>query len=38
MIVVCDMGPLHYLLLIGAEHILPQLFTRVLTPPLSSRR
>jgi predicted nucleic acid-binding protein len=33
MIVVADMGPLHYLVLIGAEHILPQLFTRVLTPP-----
>jgi len=32
MIVVCDMGPLHYLVLIGAEDILPQLFTRVLTP------
>ena len=30
MIVVCDMGPLHYLVLIGAEHVLPQLFTRVL--------
>ncbi len=33
MIVVCDMGPLHYLVLIGAEHVLPRLFTRVLTPP-----
>jgi predicted nucleic acid-binding protein len=33
MIVVCDMGPLHYLVLIGAEHILPQLFTRILAPP-----
>jgi len=33
MIVVCDMGPLHYLVLIGAEHVLPQLFTRVFTPP-----
>ena len=33
MIVVADMGPLHYLVLIGAEHILPQLFTRVFTPP-----
>jgi predicted nucleic acid-binding protein len=32
MIVVADMGPLHYLVLIGAEHILPLLFTRVLTP------
>jgi predicted nucleic acid-binding protein len=34
MIVVCDVGPLHYLVLIGAEHVLPQLFTRVLTPPV----
>ena len=34
MIVVCDMGPLHYLVLMGAEHVLPQLFTRVLTPPV----
>lgn len=33
MTVVCDMGPLHYLVLIGADHVLPQLFTRVLTPP-----
>ena len=33
MIAVCDMGPLHYLVLIGAEHVLPQLFSRVLTPP-----
>jgi predicted nucleic acid-binding protein len=32
--VVCDMGPLHYLVLIRAEHVLPQLFTRVLTPPV----
>ncbi len=32
MIVVCDMGPLHYLVLIGAEHVLPQRFTRVLAP------
>src|SRR5262249_51707498 len=31
--VVCDMGPLHYLVLIGAEHILPRIFTRVLAPP-----
>jgi predicted nucleic acid-binding protein len=34
MIVVCDMGPLHYLVLMGAEHVLPQLFTRVLAPPV----
>jgi len=33
MTVVCDMGPLHYLVLIGAEHVLPQLYTRILTPP-----
>jgi predicted nucleic acid-binding protein len=33
MIVVCDMGPLHYLVLMGADHVLPQLFTRVLAPP-----
>jgi len=33
MIVVCDMGPLHYLVLIDSEYILPRLFTRVLTPP-----
>src|SRR4051794_9842397 len=37
MIVVCDMGPLHYLVLIDAEHILPQLFTRVLTGPVVIR-
>jgi len=34
MIVVCDMGPLHYLVLMGVEHVLPRLFTRVLTPPV----
>ena len=33
MIAVCDMGPLHYLVLIDADHILPRLFTRVLAPP-----
>jgi predicted nucleic acid-binding protein len=33
MIVVRDMGPLHYLVLVGAEHVLPELFTRVLTAP-----
>jgi hypothetical protein len=33
MIIVADMGPLHYLVLIGAQQILSQLFTRVLTPP-----
>jgi predicted nucleic acid-binding protein len=31
MIVVCDMGPLHYLVLIGCDHILPAMFDRVLT-------
>lgn len=31
MIAVCDMGPLHYLILIGCDHLLPQLFDRVLT-------
>jgi predicted nucleic acid-binding protein len=34
MIVVCDMGPLHYLVLMGADNVLPQLFARVLTPPV----
>lgn len=31
MIVACDMGPLHYLILIGCDHILPAMFDRVLT-------
>jgi hypothetical protein len=30
-IAVCDMGPLHYLVLIGCDHILPQIFERVIT-------
>lgn len=30
MIAVCDMGPLHYLVLIGCDHILPGLFDRVI--------
>lgn len=34
MIVVCDMGPLHYLVLMRVERVLPQLFARVLTPPV----
>ena len=34
MIVVCDMRPLHYLVLVGADHVLPQLFRRVLAPPV----
>src|SRR4051812_31646781 len=29
--VVCDMGPLHYLVLIGCDHVLPRLFDRVIT-------
>jgi predicted nucleic acid-binding protein len=31
MIAVCDMGPLHYLVLIGCDHILPDIFERVIT-------
>jgi predicted nucleic acid-binding protein len=31
MTVVCDMGPLHYLVLIGCDHVLPAMFDRVLT-------
>ena len=31
MIVVCDMRPLHYLILIGCDHVLPSLFDRILT-------
>lgn len=30
--VVSDMGPLHYLILIESDHILPKLFDRVITP------
>jgi predicted nucleic acid-binding protein len=30
-IAVCDMGPLHYLVLIGCHHILPVIFERVVT-------
>lgn len=33
MIVVSDMTPLHYLILIGCDHVLPRLFDRVLAPP-----
>lgn len=33
MIVVSDTSPLNYLVLIGADHVLPGLFDRVLTPP-----
>jgi len=31
MIAVIDMGPLHYLVLIGCDHILPRIFDRVIT-------
>ena len=31
MIAVCDMGPLHYLVLIGCDHVLPRIFDRVIT-------
>ena len=31
MIAGCDMGPLHYLVLIGCDHILPRIFDRVIT-------
>jgi predicted nucleic acid-binding protein len=31
MIAVCDMGPLHYLVLVGCDHILPRIFERVIT-------
>ena len=31
MIAVCDMGPLHYLVLVGCDHILPRIFDRVIT-------
>ena len=31
MIAVCDMGPLHYLVLIGCDDILPRIFDRVIT-------
>ena len=33
MIVVSDTSPLNYLVLIGAEQVLPSLFGRVLAPP-----
>jgi predicted nucleic acid-binding protein len=29
--VACDMSPLHYLILIGCDHVLPAMFDRVLT-------
>jgi len=33
MIVVCDTSPLNYLILVGAEHVLPVVFGTVLAPP-----
>ena len=33
MIVVCDTSPLNYLILVGAEGVLPVLFEKVLAPP-----
>ncbi len=30
-IAVCDMGPLHYLILVGCDHLLPRIFDRVIT-------
>jgi predicted nucleic acid-binding protein len=33
MIVVSDTSPLNYLVLIGADHVLPSLFGHVVTPP-----
>ena len=32
MIAVSDQGPLHYLILIGCDHVLPQLYERVIAP------
>jgi predicted nucleic acid-binding protein len=34
MIVVSDTSPLNYLVLIGADHVLPRLFGKVLAPPM----
>lgn len=36
-VVVSDTSPLHYLLLCGAESILPRLFRQVLIPPIVFR-
>ena len=33
MIVVSDTSPLNYLVLIGADHVLPSLFGQVMAPP-----
>jgi predicted nucleic acid-binding protein len=38
MIAVFDMGPLHYLVLIECEHILPHLFDRVITAGVIPRK
>ena len=39
MIVACDMGPLHYLILIGADHILPgHVLPRPRSPKVVMRR
>ena len=38
MIAACDMGPLHDLVLIGCDHILPRLFDRVVTARLVVER
>jgi predicted nucleic acid-binding protein len=32
MIAICDQGPLHYLILIGCDHVLPRLYERVIAP------
>lgn len=32
MIAISDQGPLHYLILIGCDHVLPQLYDRVIAP------
>jgi predicted nucleic acid-binding protein len=32
MIAISDQGPLHYLILIGCDHVLPQLYERVIAP------
>ena len=34
MIVVSDTSPLNYLVLIGADHLLPKLFGQVIAPPI----
>ena len=34
MIVVADSGPIHYLRLLDMEHLLPQMFGRIVVPPV----